>query len=484
MPLPMSPHVVVIGAGIAGLTAAYSLLADATAPGGRSSRNVTVLEATARVGGRIQSGEFAGHTVDCGADAFLARVPDAVDLCRELGLAHLLTSPVSSSAGVWTRGGLHRLPGGLVLGVPTDLEALAASGIISPDGVARAALDLDRTEWIDGPPGPDLDGVDDQSVGWLIRSRLGDEVFERLVAPLLAGVNAGDADKLSLAAGAGQLASAARIHPSLIVSLRRQLETARAAGADPAAPVFNGLSGGTQLLTDTLHTRILELGGEVRLSAPVTGLHHSDGQWLMETPSGAVAADAVVLALPAAPAAGLLAEHAPQGAADLARLEYASVAMITVAVQRHALGCDLDGSGFLVALTDRLPALTACSWASSKWAHLADPDVAILRVSAGRHGDTAALELDDHALAAAIHHDLGTTMGLDEPFVACRITRWNDALPQFRAGHLGRVRALHDELMAGSAGLTVAGAAHEGLGIPACIRQGRKAALDLAEQGF
>jgi len=484
MPKPVSPHVVVIGAGIAGLAAAYSLLADSTKTNGRSSRCVTVLEASSRAGGRIQSGEFAGHTVDCGADAFLARVPDAVDLCRELGLDHLLTSPVSSSARVWTNGALHRLPGGLVLGVPTDLDALAASGIISPDGVARAALDLDRTEWIDGPPGSDPDGSDDQSVGRLIRSRLGDEVFERLVAPLLAGVNAGDADQLSLAAGAGQLASAARLHPSLIVSLRKQLEAARAAGADPTAPVFNGLPGGTQLLTDTLHSRILELGGEVRCSTPVSGLRHFDGQWLIESPSGTVGADAVVLAVPAAPAAVLLAEHAPQGAADLARLEYASVAMITVAVQRKALECDLDGSGFLVALTDRLPALTACSWASSKWAHLADPDIAILRVSAGRHGDTSALELDDHALAAMIHDDLVTTMGLDSPFIDCRITRWSDALPQFRTGHLGRVQALHDELASGVGGLTVAGAAHEGLGIPACIRQARKAAIDLTEQGF
>jgi len=484
MPVPVSPHVVVIGAGIAGLTAAYSLLAESTAPNGRSSRRVTVLEASPRVGGRIQSGDFAGHIVDCGADAFLARVPDAVDLCRELGLAHLLTSPVSSSARVWTNGALHRLPSGLVLGVPTDLDALATSGIISPEGVARAALDLDRTEWIDGSPGPDPDGTDDQSVGRLIRSRLGDEVFERLVAPLLAGVNAGDADQLSLAAGAGQLASAARLHPSLIISLRKQLEAARAAGADPAAPVFNGLPGGTQLLTDTLHTRILELGGEVRCSTPVTSLRHTDGQWLVETQSGTAAADAVVLAIPAAPAASLLAEHTPRGASELAVLEYASVAMISVAVQRRNLECDLDGSGFLVALTDRLPALTACSWASSKWAHLADPDIAILRVSAGRHGDTAALELDDRALASAIHDDLGTTMGLDAPFIDCRITRWSDALPQFRTGHLGRVQSLHDELAAGRRGLTVAGAAHEGLGIPACIRQARKAASYLSEQGF
>ena len=476
MPTDGGAHIVVIGAGVAGLTAAHTLLS------GSPQRRVTVLESSPRVGGRIESGEFAGRIVDCGADAFLARVPDAVELCRELGLDQLLTSPVSASARVWTDGALRPLPSGLVLGVPTDLDALSASGIVSAAGVARAATDLVRTDWIDGPPGPDPDGADDQSVGHLVRSRLGDEVFERLVAPLLAGVNAGDADQLSLAAGAAQLAAASRLHPSLIISLRTQLEAARAAGADPAAPVFNGLPGGTQLLTDTLHTRILERGGEVRLSSPVTGLRRTGRTWMVDTGNGSVAADAVVLALPAGPAAALLADHAPQGADELARLEYASVAMITVAVP--SLGLDLDGSGFLVALTDRLPALTACSWASSKWAHLADPDLAILRVSAGRHGDTAALELADDELATAIHDDLRTTMGLEAPFSACRITRWNDALPQFRAGHLGRVRALRDELDALGGGLTVAGAAHDGLGIPACVRQARSAALYLAEQGF
>jgi len=471
-------RIVIIGAGITGLTTAYRLLLR------DPRRQVTVLDADGRVGGRIRSEEFAGHVVDCGADAFLARVPDAVELCRELGLDQLLTSPASSSARVWTDGALHRLPAGLVLGVPTDLDALAASGIISAAGVARAAQDLDRTEWPDGVPGPDPEGLDDRSVGHLVRTRLGDEVFERLVAPLLSGVNAGDADQLSLATGAAQLATAARIGPSLIRSLRQQVASARSAGADPDAPVFAGLPGGTQMLTDTLADEIDRRGGTIRLGCAATGVHRVGGSWVIDTDGGPVSADAILLALPAAPAARLLAPHAPEGAATLAELEYASVAMVTVAVRRADLDCDLDGSGFLVALTDRLPALTACSWASSKWAHLADPDLAILRVSAGRHGDTAALELDDDALADAIAADLGTTMGLTGSLLEVRVTRWNDALPQFRPGHLGRVRALREELRATAPGLVVAGAAHDGLGIPSCVRQARAAAEQLAEQGF
>ncbi len=471
-------HTIVIGAGITGLTAAYTLLVN------EPNRHVTVIEAADRIGGRIMSGEFAGHIVDCGADAFLARVPDAVDLCRQLGLDHLLASPASSSARVWTDGALRQLPAGLVLGVPTDLDALAASGIVSAAGVARAAEDLDRVDWPQGAPGADPGGVDDQSVGNLVRSRLGDEVFERLVAPLLSGVNAGDADQLSLATGAAQLASAARTHPSLIRSLREQIEATRRAGADPNAPVFAGLPGGTQMLTDTLGAEIIRRGGTIALGTAATALRRDASRWLVDTANGVLHADAVVLALPATGASRLLASHAPEGAAVLAELEYASVAMVTVAVHRANLDCDLDGSGFLVALTDRLPALTACSWASSKWAHLGDPDLAVLRVSAGRHGDSAALALDDEALASAIAKDLGTTMGLRGPLEQVRISRWNEALPQFRPGHLGRVEALRAELQAGAPGLLVAGAAHDGLGIPSCIRQARTAAEQVSEQGF
>ena len=166
-------RVVVVGAGITGLTAAFTLATQ------RPELDVVVLEASERVGGKILTTPFAGRPVDCGADAFLARVPEALDLCRELGLDTILTSPSQKSAYVWVNGGLNRLPAGLVLGVPTDLDALAASGIISSEGIARAAQDLTRTEWIDSANGSDPNGVDDQSVGDLIRARLGDEVHEK-----------------------------------------------------------------------------------------------------------------------------------------------------------------------------------------------------------------------------------------------------------------------------------------------------------------
>lgn len=459
----------VVGAGITGLTTAFTLATR------HPGIDVTVVEAADRVGGKILTTPFAGRPVDCGADAFLARVPEAVELCDDLGLSGMLTSPAARDALVWSGAALRRLPAGLVLGVPTDLDALAASGIVSPEGVARAAQDLERDTWDGGGPPTDPEGADDVSVGALVRARLGDEVYVRLVAPLLSGVNAGDADQLSLATGAAQLAVAARRSPSLIAGLRAQQAAARA-GADPSAPAFYGIPVGSQTITDLLLARLTTAGVPVHLGCPVSAIHHDGRVWTVDTPLGPLAADRVVLTLPAPVTARLVEPVAADVAAEIGALAYASVAMVTLAVPRGAVDVPLDASGFLVAPSDRLPTLTACSWASSKWAHLADPELVILRVSAGRFGDTTALELDDADLVEAIGVDLRTTMGITAPPIHRRVTRWIDGLPQFRPGHLGRVRRWREHLTDAAPGLILAGAAYDGLGLPACIRQGRRGA--------
>lgn len=463
-------HVVVVGAGITGLTAAFTL-----ATRNREAR-ITLIEASDRAGGKVLTTPFVGRPVDCAADAFLARVPDAIELCDELGLSATLTSPAERSALVWSRGSLRRLPEGLVLGVPTDMDALAASGIVSPEGIARVADDLTRTRWAAGEPTSDPEGAGDESVGALVRRRLGDEVFERLVAPLLSGVNAGDADQLSVAAGAPQLAGAARRQPSLVAALREQRQAALDAGTDPSAPVFFGIPVGTQTLTDLLSARLAAADVRVHLGCAATALEATAAGWRVSTASGVITADRVVLATPAPVTARLLEPVVPAVAVEIGDLEYASVAMVTLAVPRAAVTHPLDASGFLVAAADRLPCLTACSIASAKWAHLADPEHAILRVSAGRYRDTAALELSDADLVDALGADLATTIGLSSPAVASRVTRWRDALPQFRPGHLRRVRDWRAHVAASAPGIVLAGAAYDGLGLPACIRQGRDAA--------
>ena len=460
-------HVVVIGAGITGLSTALTLLDES--PG----TAVTVVEAGVRAGGKVRTTPFAGHRVDCAADAFLARVPEGVELCRRVGLADELVSPAERTAYLYRSGALRRFPEGLVLGVPTDLDALAASGVLSPEGVARAAAELTM--------GPEPEARDDESVGSLVRRRLGDEVYEVLVGPLLSGVNAGSADWLSVSAGAPQLAAALREHGSLIAGARAQRA---AAGAAADTPVFHGLPGGMGRLVAATAEAVTAAGGELRLHTEVTALDGVTGPDALRVATAGgevIEADAVVLTTPLFVTAALLAPWAPEVAGAMAEVEYASATMITLAVPTAGMGRPLDASGFLVPESEGL-LLTACSWASSKWAHLSSPDGAILRASTGRHHDRRSLELDDDELVEAIWADLMTTMDVSGRPTEVRVNRWPDGLPQFRPGHLGRVSAWREALEDVAPRVCATGAGFEGLGLPACIRQGRDTARRLLVQ--
>ncbi len=434
----MTRRVSVVGAGIAGLAAAFEAArADAGA-------EVVVYEATERAGGKLCTAVFAGRRVDQGADAFLARVPWGRELCRDLGIEADLVAPATGSASVFCDGALHPLPPGLVLGVPTDFDAAAASGLLTGAVTVRPA----------SPLGPD----EDVSVGALVRAQLGDEVFERLVDPLLSGINAGDGDRLSVRAGAPQLAEAAQAGPDLVSALRARA----AAGPVDPGPVFLSPRDGMGALVDALLDALTAVGTTVHLDHPITDLADLD-------------ADLVVLATPAAVTAGLVAPAAPGVAGTLRALDYSSVALVNLALPLAALTRPLRGSGLLVPRREGLFA-TAVSYASNKWAHLHDDDgLAVVRVSAGRWGDERHVHMTDDEVVAAILEDLGTILGFHGEPAEVQVNRWPRSLPQFEPGHLARVEEMEADLRGSLANVRLAGAAYRGLGVPACIRSGREA---------
>jgi oxygen-dependent protoporphyrinogen oxidase len=449
-------HVVVVGGGIAGLAAAH----EAAALGA----SVTLVERDERVGGKLRTAPFAGRLVDDGADAFLLRVPWAADLCRELGIEDELVHPAAREAYVWSRGALRPLPPQL-MGVPTDLDALEASGLVSAAGLARAREDLSAPAT---PPGAD------ETVAAVVGRRLGDEVVDRLVDPLVGGINAGDTRALSLAAVVPQLDAAARdgAHASLIEACR-----ARMADAGPGGPpVFASPVGGMGRIPEAIAAGLGET--DVRTGRSV-GVLEPDGRgWRVHLSDGtAVEADGVVLATPAGSTADLLAPlpGGAEAASLLAGVEYTSVAIVVLAFPLDHLGRALDRSGFLVPRVEPM-ALTACSWSSTKWAHLAPEGgdgTAVLRASAGRYGDQRALDLDDVDLTARLLDDLEQAMAVTGAPSEVRVNRWPGSFPQYAPGHLDRIDAVERAL---PSGLAVAGAALRGVGVPACIRSGREAA--------
>ncbi|WP_406179612.1 protoporphyrinogen oxidase [Streptomyces canus] len=441
-------RVVVIGAGIAGLAAAHRLT--------RRGARVTVLEASDRVGGKLLPGEIAGARVDLGAESMLARRPEAVALAREVGLDDRLQPPATATASIWTRGALRPMPKGHVMGVPGTAEALA--GVLSEEGLARIGQDAEL---------PRTEVGDDVAVGAYVAARLGREVVDRLIEPLLGGVYAGDAYRISMRSAVPQLFQVARTHTSLTQGVREI--QARMAANQQTGPVFMGIEGGVGTLPLAVADSVRARGGEIVTGAPVTELRREpSGGWRVVAADRVLHADAVIVAAPAPAAAGLLRAEAPEAATELDTVEYASMALVTLAYRRSGTALPA-GSGFLVPPVDGRT-IKASTFASQKWGWIADenPDVVVLRTSVGRYGETKILERDDTALVDVSRHDLREATGLDATPLETRVTRWTDGLPQYPVGHHARVARIREHV-AKLPGLAVCGAQYDGVGIPACI---------------
>ncbi len=432
--------VVVVGAGITGLVAAYRLTQ-------RGIPNV-VLESDTRSGGKLHTQPFVGAAVETGPDAMLARVPWGVDLLAELGIP--VIAPATGKAYVWWNNQLNPIPDGLVLGVPAGLVGLARSPLLSLRGKLRASVE---------PVLPRRDP--DDNLGTFIRGRFGSEVAERLVDPLIGGINAGDADRLSLSASAPQIADAAQRHRSLLVGLRRN----RPATAIEA-PVFLSPVAGFSSVVDALLRQL----PDVRMSSPAVSVERTPNGWLVNN----VPARAVILATPAFVSSNLLATHSPEASRLLGAIDYASVAMVTLAFPRNRVSHPLDAAGYLVPKPQQRH-ITACSFGSTKWPHWATDDHVVLRVSLGRFGDTHALTGGDNELIGRAVADIRTTLGLTGDPADARVTRWPRSFPQYEPGHQQRIEAIRCLLATDTPGVVVAGAAFDGVGIPACIRQAEQA---------
>jgi protoporphyrinogen/coproporphyrinogen III oxidase len=443
-------HVAVVGAGISGLAAAHRL--RVAVPGLR----VTVLEGAPQIGGKLRVSDVAGMPVDEGAEAMLNRRPEGVGLARAVGLGDELRHPDSTSAAVWTRGAIRPLPPTL-MGIHADTAALARSGIVSRAGVVRAQLDraMRRTR-----VGADI------AVGRLVTRRLGREVTDRLLEPLLGGVYAGHARELSLRAAVPQIADLAEHGRSLMSAAATTRE--HAAGDD--TPVFAGIRGGVGRLPGAVAAAS---GAHVRTGATVREMARREHGWtLVLGPTRSperLDVDAVVLAVPAAPASRLLAPHAAHAAARLAEIDYASVAVVTFAFQRDTIDGAFTGSGFLVPPVDGR-AVKAATFSSNKWGWLAadDPSTVVVRTSLGRYREERELQRDDADLAAVALADLHAATGVVGRPVDIRVTRWGGGLPQYTVGHAERVAAVRSAVAA-LPGVAVCGAAYDGLGIPACV---------------
>jgi oxygen-dependent protoporphyrinogen oxidase len=457
-------RIAVVGGGVSGLAAAHRITQELP------DADVVVLEASSRLGGSLHRAEVGGVVVDVGAEAMLNRRPEAVSLAAEVGLEADLVHPATITANLWNRGRLVPMPR-TMMGVPLDLRAL--DGIISAKGLARAALD-------NVLPPTDLEGRD-ISVGDLVEERLGKEIVDRLVEPLLGGVYAGHARELSARAAVPQMVA--------LLGTDRSLSRAAAAAAPPpdpatATPVFAGIRGGVGRLPGALAQAS---GATVRTGATVRDLaRRPEGGWNLVVGSTrdpeVLQVDAVVLATPARSTARLLSDVASSAALSLARIEYASMAIVTLVFPARAFP-QVAGSGFLVPPVDGR-SVKASTFSFAKWDWIREAGAAtgeemlVLRCSLGRHREEKTLQVSDAELVQLALADLTDAIGLSVRPVDSHVQRWGGALPQYAVGHLDRVASVRRDL-ASLPGLAVCGSAYDGIGIPACIASAQLAAAKI-----
>jgi oxygen-dependent protoporphyrinogen oxidase len=454
--------VVVVGGGISGLAVAWRLSRE------RHDVDITVLESSEHLGGKLRVSELEGLAVDEGAESMLATRPEAVELTRAVGLADDLVSPAVTSPSLVIGGDLRPMPPGLVMGVPTDLGALARSGVLSTQALARIPLDHVL---------PTTAIEDDVSIGEYVGRRLGVDVVDRLVSPLLMGVYADRAVNTSMRAAAPSLFEAARTERSLLVAARQARRVPTSVDGRPAA-VFAGVRGGVGRLPVELAARLREAGVTIRTSVTVRALHRRPQGWQVETGPASdpqlERADVVILAVPAPAAARLVRGHSVQAQAELAEIEVTSVAVVTMLYRLEDLP-DRDlppGSGYLVPPSENRP-VKASTFASHKWAWIGEATtqrgLVAVRCSLGHADDVATLQRDDDELVRISADDLAfvARLGRARP-IASRVTRWGGGLPRFAVGHVDRAERISRAIDA-VPGLAAVGAIYDGVGIAACV---------------
>ncbi len=450
--------IAVVGGGISGLAAAWTVRHEASDLG--IDADVVVFESSARVGGKLRVAELAGQPVDVGAEALLVRRPEGRALVEAAGLGDRLIAPSTLSARVRARGANHPLPRGTMFGVPGDLDELERSGVLSDAGFAAVTAEADLE-----PLAP-LDS--DVSVGDLVGARLGPEVVQRLVEPLLGGVYAGDPNRLSFAATMPQL------YAALAESGGYLRETARALSPIGPAPdpgsVFASLDGALGHLPLALAAAL----PDVRVSATVRAINRRPDGYRLVLGSAAEPetfdADGVIIATPAAKSARLLRELDAAAAFELNTIETASMAIVSLAYRDAELP---PGSGLLVGSGQGF-AVKAITVSSQKWPGT-PPGLTLLRASVGRAGDATDLQRDDAELAELATREVGALLGFAARPIDRLVTRWGGGLPQYDVGHLATVDRIESSV-ARLPDLALCGASYHGIGIPACIATATTAA--------
>lgn len=462
-------RVVILGGGISGLSAAFYV--KKLAEDRQLEVEITLVEKSDRLGGKLQTVRQNDFMIEKGPDAFLARKTAILDLTMELGLeAELVsTNPKAKSACILHKGKLHTMPMGFILGIPTKLTPFIRTGLISPLGKARAALDLII---------PAKKGDMDESLGSFIKRRLGKEVLEQITEPLLSGIYAGDTHSLSLMSTFPQFKQMEQKHGSLIKGMSKG--AGRKSAVQEKLPdiakksMFLSYRSGLSTIVERLKERL----DTVRfvMGQGVVEVRKESGYQVILEHGQKIDADAVICAVPAFEAAKLFSGVA--SASWLNKINYVSVANIALAYKNTDLNLAFEGTGFLVPRKEG-KMITACTCSSTKWSHTAPEGYTLLRTYIGHAGEQEWVQMTDDELVDAARKDLKDLMGLEAEPELTEVSRCNQSMPQYPIGHKEHMARVRHDFSQYLPSVFLCGAGYGGVGIPDCIAQGKEAAEQL-----
>lgn len=454
--------VIVIGGGITGLATAYYLQKEAREKSIRLQ--VKLIEASERLGGVISTAKRDGFTIERGPDSIIARKKSALRLIEEVGLQDKIVSNTAGKSFIYARGKLHTMPEGSFMGIPTKVAPFALSGLFSPLGKLRAAGDFIL---------PKGKALPDQSLGAFFRRRLGDEVVENLIEPLLSGIYAGDIDELSLMALFPNFYDIEQKHGSLVVGLNKTMpKPPKTVKKVPSKKgMFISLNTGLEELIHQVEKRLHK--DTVLKGTAVEKVEKLEkGYRVLFTSGEAEMADSVVIATDHFHARNMLSDYSFM---DVFKdMPANSVANVAMAFPKSAIEKDIEGTGFLVSRNSGFR-ITACTWTHKKWPGTAPEDMALLRCYVGKPDDQEAVDLSDEEIVELVLKDLNKTMNITVKPEFHIVTRWKKAMPQYTVGHLQKIQMVKENLSKELPGVFLAGGSFEGVGIPGCIDQAEAA---------
>jgi oxygen-dependent protoporphyrinogen oxidase len=460
-------RIVVIGGGISGLAAAHRVLEL------NPAAQVTILEASDRLGGIIHTEQRDGFLLERGPDSFISEKPQAIALAKRLGIESQLiqTNEEYRRSFIVRDGRLRAVPEGFQLMAPSRMWPFITSDIFSFAGKMRMAADLFL-------PRKSTNGTTDESLASFVRRRLGEEALARMAQPMVGGIYTADPETLSLRATLPRFLEMEERHRSLILAMARQ-GRAQKTGSGARYSLFLSFERGMQVLVEPL-TRVTRMNADLRLKTTVRRVTLDRGWRIYTDKEEQFEADALCLAVPAYVAASLLSDVHEGLAEKLRAIKYASTATINFGYRRAAIRHPLNGFGFVVPFIEKR-SLIACTFSSVKFSGRAPEGQVLLRAFAGGALQPEIFALDEDLMAQRVESDLRELLGISEDPRFIEIAKWERSMPQYEVGHLDRVSEI-DKLVSELPGLSLAGNAYRGAGIPDCIRSGEAAAEYLLNQ--